>query len=288
MFEEMPARYLFGFLALSVMVSVIILFEISANSLLIDVVVQLVLYVVVPVLYFGYHFRKQKKRITTVVFMSGVDRWVLIIVGLVLLSFMFSASMLWFRMYLLLPLAPWLVDFMLEPPPSPGGSYYVIFTVIVISVIGPIAEEFIFRGVLLKRLIAKTTMWSGVLISSLFFGILHSDILGAFLFGVVASLLYLRTNNLLVPIMFHAVNNSLAALFMFVPDARPEWLFFFTSAEVYSRALPYATMLIGSAGLTAWAIIRLSKGLDQKLKDEAYARLDLPDDEPEKELRDVL
>ncbi|TWT01607.1 CPBP family intramembrane glutamic endopeptidase [Planomicrobium sp. CPCC 101079] len=273
MFEEMPARHLFGFLALAIGISVIIMFELSASDRMIEVVFQLVLYVFVPVLYFSYYFHKQGISVSDVLFLRGLFRWLPLISGLVCLSFLFSAGMLWFQMYILLPVAPWLVDFFTEPIPLPGGTLYAVFTLAIITVIGPIAEEFIFRGVLMKRILVKTTMWSGVIISSLIFGMLHADIVGAFLFGVLASLLYLRTGNLLVPILFHAVNNSVASYLMFVPGARPDWLYILDSTEVYAKATAYAAMLICSAFFILLAIWGLSRGLEKKLSDEQFTKL---------------
>ncbi|TWT25321.1 CPBP family intramembrane glutamic endopeptidase [Planomicrobium sp. CPCC 101110] len=273
MFEEMPARHLFGFLALAIGVSIIIMFELSASDQMIEVVFQLVLYVFVPILYFSYYFHKHGTSITDVLFLRGLFRWMPLIGALVCLSFLFSAGMLWFQMYILLPVAPWLVDFFTGTIPLPGSTLYALFTLIIITVVGPIAEEFIFRGVLLKRIIVKTTMWSGVIISSLIFGMLHADIVGAFLFGVLASLLYLRTGNLLVPILFHAVNNTVASYLMFVPGARPDWLYILDSTEVYAEATPYAAMLICSALFLVLAIWILSRGLEKKLRDEQFTKL---------------
>lgn len=289
MFEEMPARHLFGFLTLAIGIAIITMFEMSASTQTIEVVFQLVLYVFVPILYFGYYFRKQGTSVKNVLSLRGIFRWVPVIAGLVCISFVFSAGMLWFQMYLLLPVAPWLVDFFTGPIPLPGSPLYVVFTLAVITVIGPIAEEFIFRGVLLKRIIAKTTMWSGIIISSLFFGMLHTDIIGAFLFGVLASLLFLRTGNLLVPIAFHSLNNSLAAYLMFVPGARPGWLYILNSSEVYAQAASYATMLVCSAFILLFTIWRLSLGLEKKLKEQQFNKLMESYEEPEKtELREGL
>ncbi|WKA55465.1 CPBP family intramembrane glutamic endopeptidase [Planococcus shixiaomingii] len=289
MFEEMPARHLFGFLALATGITIITLFEMSASDQTIEVVFQSVLYIFVPVLYFKFYFWKQGTSVKNVVFFRGLFRWLPVVTGLVALSFMFSAGMLWFQMYILLPVAPWLVDFSNGPIPLPNSTFHAIFTLSIIMLIGPIAEEFIFRGVLLKRVIAKTTMWSGVIISSLIFAMLHVDIIGAFLFGVLASLLFLRTGNLLVPILFHAVNNSLASYMMFVPGARPDWLYILNSSEVYAEAAAYTIMLIGSALLLMLAIWRLSFGLEKKLRDEQLTKLMDSYSESEKnELRDSL
>ena len=48
-----------------------------------------------------------------------------------------------------------------------------------------------------------------MLFSSALFAICHVDILGAFFFGFVASIAYVRSGSLLVPIVIHSVQNCL-------------------------------------------------------------------------------
>ena len=77
-------------------------------------------------------------------------------------------------------------------------------------VVAPITEEFIFRGVLLHRLATKWNIAIAIWISSIIFGLLHFfDPVGAFLFGVVMALLYIKTKNLIVPIIAHAMYNTI-------------------------------------------------------------------------------
>ena len=83
----------------------------------------------------------------------------------------------------------------------------VFFSVVVMA---PIFEEYLFRGVLLQRWSRKWNARRAIIVSSFIFGLLHTDILGAFLFGVVLSLLYLKTQSLLVPILCHMLNNFIA------------------------------------------------------------------------------
>ena len=78
-------------------------------------------------------------------------------------------------------------------------------------VVAPLAEEFIFRGFLLHRWGSKWGIRVGLIGSSLVFGILHSNLLGLFVFGLVMSLLYLRSRCLLVPVVAHALNNAIAS-----------------------------------------------------------------------------
>ncbi|MDE0637095.1 MAG: type II CAAX endopeptidase family protein [Candidatus Poribacteria bacterium] len=79
------------------------------------------------------------------------------------------------------------------------------FTTIVLIV--PIFEEFFVRGILLTRWSIKWGTPKAIFMSSLFFGILHTDIIGAFFFGYVMSILYIRTKSLIIPISIHMANN---------------------------------------------------------------------------------
>lgn len=80
-----------------------------------------------------------------------------------------------------------------------------------VVVVAPITEEFIFRGILLHRWAVKWGVRPAIVLTSVLFGLLHSNLLGLFVFGIVMSLLYLSTRSLLVPIVAHALNNALAS-----------------------------------------------------------------------------
>lgn len=88
---------------------------------------------------------------------------------------------------------------------------YNLLMVGVLTVFAPVFEEFLFRGFLIHR---WGTCWSiptAVLVSSVLFGVLHSNIVGLSVFGLVMALLYLRNHNLGLTILIHSLNNALAA-----------------------------------------------------------------------------
>lgn len=80
-------------------------------------------------------------------------------------------------------------------------------------VIGPVAEELIFRVAILVAL-ARALQWrAAVIITSLLFAGLHIDILGTFLFGMTLALLYLRSSRNVYGVMIvHGLHNSVALL----------------------------------------------------------------------------
>ena len=85
-------------------------------------------------------------------------------------------------------------------------------------IISPISEELIFRGVFLNRLRLIVPTLFAVLISSLLFAALHSfgSIFSAFIFAVCIAILYLKTDNIFVPILAHFLNNLLAELIVLI------------------------------------------------------------------------
>ena len=78
--------------------------------------------------------------------------------------------------------------------------------------ISPISEELIFRGVVLNRLKRFVPTIFAILITSLAFASLHTygSIISAFIFALCMAILYLKTDNILVPIFAHILNNFLA------------------------------------------------------------------------------
>ncbi len=84
----------------------------------------------------------------------------------------------------------------------------VLFLLIV--VLAPLVEEFLFRGIVLHRLAARSGRAWGIFWTSLLFGVFHADLLGSLLFSVVLCILVLRTGTLWGAVLAHAANNLLA------------------------------------------------------------------------------
>ncbi len=88
---------------------------------------------------------------------------------------------------------------------------YNLLMVILLVVAAPVLEEFLFRGFLLHRWGTRWNPPLAVLLTSILFGILHGNVIGLTMFGLVMALLYLQTNSLGVAIAIHAINNAIAA-----------------------------------------------------------------------------
>lgn len=128
----------------------------------------------------------------------------------VVLNIFLSYGLLYLSDYLLIAI-PGLDSFL--PPASASNSFVVggLFSIIVIS---PLVEELVFRGVFLNRLRLIVPTLFAVLISSVIFASLHNygSIIAAFVFSICMAILYLKTDNVFVPIFAHFLNNLLAEI----------------------------------------------------------------------------
>lgn len=149
--------------------------------------------------------------------------------------------------------------------PLTGTSAFLFVLMITTTVTSPIAEEFIFRGLLLNRLIKKTNIWGGILISSLLFAAVHTQaekLIATFLFGIIASLIYLKTKNLFVPILIHILHNSLALIQTLIFPAWREFLIFSThSTDIHTNIVVKSTLLGISSILMIVVIVYLANDL---------------------------
>lgn len=89
---------------------------------------------------------------------------------------------------------------------------------LVIGVLVPVAEEFVFRGAILRSLLGlfgKKWTWLAIALSALIFGAIHFNMaqgLHAFVAGIVLGWMYARTSSVVPGIVFHWVNNTVAYL----------------------------------------------------------------------------
>lgn len=125
----------------------------------------------------------------------------------------FSYGMLYLSDYLVgyFPFLSFFTSFSI-PSMSIMSAIPVIGVFMGTILLSPIVEELIFRGVLLNRLKLVTPTIFAILISSLLFGSLHSfgSIFSAFIFAICMAILYLKTENICVPILAHFLNNLFA------------------------------------------------------------------------------
>ncbi len=74
--------------------------------------------------------------------------------------------------------------------------------------IAPIIGEFVFQDFYYNAFAAKWGTSIAIIVVAMLFALLHVDFLGAVVFSVVLSIVYIRTNSLLMPIVIHMLNNA--------------------------------------------------------------------------------
>lgn len=97
----------------------------------------------------------------------------------------------------------------------PGGPLGVAFTVLLVVVLAPIAEEIVFRGVLLPVISDRWGVFWGVTLSSLVFTVMHLvpyTMPPIMLLAVALSWLFFRTRSLWPAIVAHAAFNGIGLI----------------------------------------------------------------------------
>ncbi|MFM7406089.1 MAG: lysostaphin resistance A-like protein [Cuspidothrix sp.] len=91
----------------------------------------------------------------------------------------------------------------------------LIFTGFSGMLLAPVTEEFLIRGIILQKWAIKWGIQAGILTSSFLFAILHLrfDVISLFLSGILYSILYFKTRNLLAPMFCHFFYNTFSMIF---------------------------------------------------------------------------
>lgn len=109
-----------------------------------------------------------------------------------------------------------------------------------LCVVGPLAEEMVFRDGVLRRLIegGLPSGWA-VCISALTFAIVHGNMaqaFPAFMMGLFFGLLYLRTGDIRLSGLAHIVNNCIAVILMSAPSTQ----------DILDGIAPVVSIVIGT------------------------------------------
>lgn len=118
-----------------------------------------------------------------------------------------------------------LVDKALPPPPWFWEMFNKIFendygiygAILKIVIMAPIVEELIFRGVIMHGLMRNYSKFTAVFVSALMFALFHLNpwqFPATFILGLVLGILMVRTRNIYLCILGHAINNGLVLISM--------------------------------------------------------------------------
>ncbi|HDR7636379.1 MULTISPECIES: CPBP family intramembrane glutamic endopeptidase [Bacillus] len=206
-FQTMRARYFLIVFAL------LILIARSSNELLESTFhiqnssfINMLIFYILPIIWLFYGYRKH--RVSFSLFINRNETFNLVqVLYIAIMLCMFSYGYLILYMYSFAWITPdFIMNALHEPIIDSTGGY--VFQFIRVVFIAPIVGEFVFRGFLLQRFAAKWGTSIAMVVVALLFAILHVDFLGAAVFSIVLSIVYIRTKSLLMPIAIHMLNNT--------------------------------------------------------------------------------
>ena len=114
-------------------------------------------------------------------------------------------------------------------------SAYII-SLISLALIPAICEELLFRGIITTALKPKGEIFA-IIMSSAMFAIFHfspSQLIYPMCFGLILSIVYLRTKNILFPILLHFINNALTISIQYFSNSSGEPFTHSTSMLMYA------------------------------------------------------
>lgn len=98
-----------------------------------------------------------------------------------------------------------------------GEGFMFYYFILLAVLVAPVAEEILFRGVLLPALGRRWGMGAAILVSSVLFAIIHFHIpslVPLFVFSIALSLAYIYTETIVVPIVMHSLFNAVSLMVM--------------------------------------------------------------------------
>lgn len=190
--------------------------EIMMSATLVDVIA------IAACLYFVLKQRRQditSLGLTAKRFASNIRYGVFAYVGLVpiLVSVMYATSALFKAFNIPIEPQPVLILFK-EESHIPSLIYMGLFT----SIIGPFLEEIFFRGFLYGASKKGLGIFWGIVISALFFALIHANLASffpIFCLGVLLTYLYEKTGSLIPSITVHVIHNSLSLFLLLIIKA---------------------------------------------------------------------
>lgn len=118
--------------------------------------------------------------------------------------------------------------------------------ILVLCIIAPIAEEYLFRGLMMRKMLKwNISPWYAIIGSSIMFGLIHlnpAQIPGAIILGIFMAWMCYRTRSLIPGIIIHITNNTLCLI----------------SEKCYDTYIASTPMIEGGLSLVSIAIVILS------------------------------
>lgn len=122
-----------------------------------------------------------------------------------------------------------------------------LISLISLAVVPAICEELLFRGVVVNGLKERGTAFA-IIMSSVMFSLFHfslAQLIYPVCFGIILAIVYLRTNNILFPMLLHFANNALSLTIQFVN--------FGEQATAFAHSIP--NLIYAVVTLVIWVVL---------------------------------
>jgi membrane protease YdiL (CAAX protease family) len=125
-------------------------------------------------------------------------------------------------------------------PPHHFVNLYTNWGIMMPLLIGPILEEFFFRGIIQRGLETRYSTVFSIVTSSLLFMLIHNpnQYISALFLGLLFGYIYYKTNNLFILIILHIIANNVSTVFNYLQYLNPD-----TKFLTYSTYLSFILFL---------------------------------------------
>jgi membrane protease YdiL (CAAX protease family) len=141
------------------------------------------------------------------------------------------------------------------------NDYGMVGAVLKIVILAPVIEELIFRGIIMHGLMRNYSKLTAVVVSALMFALFHLNpwqFTATFTLGILLGILMVRTRNIYLCILGHAINNGLVLIsIQYAGEIQDSSFFQASKSSQFIISAIVATMAVG-------LILLLSRPLKSK------------------------
>jgi len=133
-----------------------------------------------------------------------------------------------------------------------------IISLISLALLPAVCEELLFRGVIVNALKHKGHVFA-IIFSSIMFSIFHfslSQLIYPLCFGLILSIVYLRTKNILVPMLLHFINNALSVSIQYFSSS---------SGGEFTHSISILLYALITLAIWIWIMVYMFKDLKSHL-----------------------
>jgi len=220
----------------------------QATDIVANVLIQIFIFFLVPLIIFQIYARKQplRKTLSDIGFRRPSRK---------VFGYSFLLGLLFYFFNIFVASISFLVLMVLGFRfPTAGGEVALVGTsglllgILMIGVLPGFCEEVSTRGILLRGFMSKLSVWRAILLSSLIFGFMHLNIMQAFfaaVLGAFIAIAILVTKNIWTGIIIHFMNNAMGVLLSYA-NAN-DWII----AQLYNQLFD---LFLGPSGVIIYFV----------------------------------